>query len=333
MESKSEVDGAPAPATDSLKTIESVAPLAKPIETVTLSNDAQNNGNNEPTVTTNTDTVNKTTTTVTVNISQTKVVVDGADKEQNIEKVAATFGSIAAETVNAVENSSNVPADSVEVLPDVEMAEVNDDVDMVETSTTPVTSSSAPIVAATDAIDVDSGSSSDVIMSNSEADDVEKNISNLFNGDDGAASNSIVNTGKSDAVGVTNVKVDESNENGSGTQAAASSSNETTIESHDLVSILTGTDKADDVSQISSSGAGKAEAAAEPVTAQKVEVKEPVISAPDAPAAQKTSSSDSVAVEESAVDTESGVASKTAKKEVISSHSSTVNEKPTVSGM
>lgn len=332
MDSKSEVDGAPAPATDSLKAVDTATPLAKTVETiekVTASSDTQNNGSNEPTVASNADTVNTTRTTVTVNISQTKVVVDGTDKEQAIAKTTAAFGTIAADAINAVEKAEKVkPAadTSADASPDIDMAEANDDIEMVEPSESAVSAAAAAQSSdtAAAAVEPDSGSSDDVVMV-SEADEVEKNISNLFNGDDGVVSNSSADASKADAGAVTSAKPDESNGNGAAAAVATSSSNEAN-ESHDLVSILTGTDKPDDATQISSSAAGKAEVGA--VAAQKAAAKEPVSSAPDT---QQTAAT--VEAVESAVDSESGVADKTAKKEVISSHSSTANEKLTVSGM
>lgn len=337
MESKTEVDGTSPPATETLKSIDTQldATPAKPVEPITATPaiDTQNNGNDEPKTTATIDTVNKTTTTVTVNISQTKVVIDGSDKESNIDKVVSTFGTIAAETVSAVDNAQQEAAtNSVQDVQDVEMVESNDDVEMVDA---PVASVAVPQIVEPTAASTESNETkpaeavsgtTDVTMANNEADqridDVEKNISNLFNGEENVVStNTKADETKSAPTAESSAKVDESNANGSAIPTANSLSHETTNDNHDLVSILTGTDKPDDGSAVIGSSEVKTDKAAD----------NKVTDAVKAPA-----TSDEIklekAEEESVDDIDAGIASKTAKKEIISSHSSTVDVKPTVSG-
>lgn len=336
MASKSEIDGV-LPSTDSLKSIENTAHLDatpnKSIEsnTVTPATDSQNNGNAELKSTTNNDAVNKTTTTVTVNISQTKVVVDGGDKEKNVDQVASSFSAIAAETINAVENVQLAAATNSDAVQDVEMVEANDDIEMGEPIILAAEQNAPPTSTASiqpKAIEADSGTN-DILMASNEAeqriDDVEKNISNLFNGDENIVSTNSKIDEQLEKAAASSAKAVELSANGpSSVSTAAASSNEASIENHDLVSILTGTDKSSDESQpiISSSVAKSGGVAEKPATVAeaKSDVKETVTNAPTTKA------------EESAVDNESGIANKTAKKEIISSHSSTVSEKATVSG-
>lgn len=343
MESKTEVDGVSPPAIETLKSIDTASKLdATPVKSVepitaTPSIDTQNNGNDELKSTTNIETVNKTTTTVTVNISQTKVVIDGGDKAQTIEKAVSTFGTIAADTVSAVENVQREAATNSVDVQDVEMVESSDDVEMVdapEASPAVVPTTSSTEVIETKAVEPDSGTNDVNNEAEQRIDDVEKNISNLFNGEENiVTTNTKAGEAKLDSSVESSAKVDASNENGAATTTATSLSHEATTDNHDLVSILTGTDKADDGSPIISSSEAKTGKAADNEAAAD-EGKGDVTATAEAPTTSATSSSvvSSEKVDESVADNESGIASKTAKKEIISSHSSTVDVKPTVSG-
>lgn len=334
--------------------------------------------------------VNKTTTTVTVNVTQTKVILDEVDKGQSIGEVVSTVSSIAEAAVNAIEKpsvpesntsssvaavvASSEPIESSTFDNDIEMLEADDDCEMKDLSAIdeqqqqkeqPQQQQQPPqlvttTTAAVDSTNTSSATAAAVTSQNNEAeqkiDDVEKNISNLFNGgDDNVGSTNdkspIANlSGGSDSLKVSSAHSQSSNDlhkNGTDGDDATNKDN------NDLVSILAGSDKLDD--NISSSinltaKSNNTPAAATTATAAAVVIENKLLKGITSTPSNYTSqtnvfnstpiqkqfeiSSENVSTisepgaSESA-DNTVGVGGKAAKQEIISSHSSSTPEKST----
>lgn len=338
--------------------------------------------------------INKTTTTVTVNVTQTKVTtVDDAKKSQELGEVVSTVSSIADAAVSAiekVESKSQRDTSEIEALDDIEMVEADADCEMkdvsqkieetaqVVTTTSTVTTSTvveqssepAKTVEADSAVISTTAATESAVASSNEADqkidDVEKNISNLFNGDDNVVSTNDKSKAEASIVSSQN----EINSLKNGLAAGANSetqSNDAIKDNNDLVSILAGNDKPDE--NISSSSISAAEAQQKPTTNSNEsksidEASSSTKDASEAAAAKPSSnsienkllkgvtstpsnitttnvynstpiqkqfeiSSENVStISEPANEADHGLGSKaTARKEIISSHSSTANDK------
>lgn len=346
--------------------------------------------------------VNKTTTTVTVNVTQTKVVTvkddDVVDKGQSISEVVSTVSSIAEAAVGAidkVEQELKKPAQSIEVnsIEDVEMLEPADPSDcemkdvssvkeqpappQVDTTTTVTATSSSSIEAKNaeaDSVTVTAtpvaSTESITPTNNNEAeqkivDDVEKNISNLFNGsgdDNGVGStnddNDDVrlegiggNSSKSEsrstvAVGSQQGDIDILKNGKGNAQPTTQSQHDAIKDNNDLVSILAGSDHKPEESSISSTAEAPNRLDADKeAAASKIENKllKGVTSTPSSSATtnvynstpiqkQFEISSENVstistgsALDTATVDSQ-GLGGKASRQEIISSHSSTIND-------
>lgn len=303
--------------------------------------------------------VSKTTTTVTVNVTQTKVVVDEVDKSQSVGEVVSSVSSMAEAAVCAIEKKEldlkkpeAIESSSVD---DVEMLEPDSDCEMkdvslseeqpqvVTTTTTTIGSSETKKIAA-DSINSQNNEAEQKI------DDVEKNISNLFNGDDNVGS---TNDKSVDDLSKTGNFTPASNsksgndalKNGTDSSTKGSQSHDDAIkDNNDLVSILAGSDKPED--NISSS-IGTSESA-QKQTANATDAKSTIenkllkgiTSTPSNSTSQtnvfnstpiqkqfEISSENVSTISEPAIDAEQGVGNKATKQEIISSHSSTIHEK------
>lgn len=331
--------------------------------------------------------VNKTTTTVTVNVTQTKVTVGGdvVDKGQGISEVVSTVSSIAEAAVGAIEHELKKPTETVESnsiddVADIEMADADavadcemKDVSLVEEQPPVVTSTAATSeTKAIEADSVNSSSSSKTVPAESTAstaakaaaaaatneaeqkiDDVEKNISNLFNGGD----DNIVSTNDKSSE-------DLSKADNSSTQVASSQSDNNLLnngtenkaketqlrhdaikDNNDLVSILAGSDKPEE--NISSSSAQKPQTSEKdvksihPTKSQITSSSSSNNSTSPTTTTQKQSNISSEKVSTvteqsaSANEAEQGLGGKASRQEIISSLSSTVKEdqqSSTVSG-
>lgn len=331
--------------------------------------------------------VNKTTTTVTVNVTQTKVTVGGdvVDKGQGISEVVSTVSSIAEAAVGAIEHELKKPtetaeANSIDDVADIEMADADaiadcemKDVSLVEEQPEVVTSTAATTGTKTveaDSVNSSSSSNSNTVRAESTAstaaaavaatneaeqkiDDVEKNISNLFNGGD-------------DNIVSTNDKSNEdlSNADNSSTQVASSQSDNNLLnngteskaketqlrhdaikDNNDLVSILAGSDKPEE--NISSSSAQKPQTSEKDVksiqstksqiTSSSNKSTSPTTTTTTQKQSDISSEKVSTATDQkaSANEAEKGLGGKASRQEIISSLSSTVKEdqlSSTVSG-
>lgn len=335
--------------------------------------------------------VSKTTTTVTVNVTQTKVTLgDEVDKSSGgLGEVVSTVSSIAEAAVGAIENELKKPAEaavanSVDV-DDIEMADadavadcemkdvssvtVEEQPQVVTTTTTGTTVSETKSVEA-DSVNSSSSSSSNTVPAESTAsiatneaeqkiDDVEKNISNLFNG---AGDDNVVSTNdkssdpsKSEHLSAAQVASSQSGSDSSslknGTDGSTKSSetqsrHDAIKDNNDLVSILAGSDKPEE--NISSSSAQKSAAEDAKSIGNSLTTKSQITSnsgskttttqsnvvnnskaAPPSTQKQSEISSEKVSTataEPVAVEAEQGLGGKASRQELISSLSSTVKE-------
>lgn len=312
--------------------------------------------------------VNKTTTTVTVNVTQTKVILDEVDKGQSLGEVVSSVSSIAEAAVNAIEKpqppsvpsaevASSEPIESSTLDNDIEMLEADDDCEMKDLSAIeeqPKEQQPQLVSTTTAAVDSTNNASAVVTSQSNEAeqkiDDVEKNISNLFNGDDNVGStndksSNVSLTGASDGLKVSSAHSQSNTDlhkNGTSGDEAANKDN------NDLVSILAGSDKLDDniSSSINVSAKSNNTSATTPANAVVIENKllKGITSTPSNYTSQTnvfnstpiqkqfeiSSENVSTISESGAIDTadqNAGVGGKAAKQEIISSHSSTTLEK------
>lgn len=303
--------------------------------------------------------VSKTTTTVTVNVTQTKVVVDEVDKSQSAGEVVSSVSSMAEAAVCAIEKKGQelkkpeaIESSSVD---DVEMLEPDTDCEMKDVSL----SEEQPQVVTTTTTTIGSSDSKtneadSINNQNNEAeqkiDDVEKNISNLFNGDDNVGSTNDKSVDDLTKIGnftpASNSKSgNDALKNGTDSSTKESQSHDDAIkDNNDLVSILAGSDKPED--NISSSIC-----TSEPlqkITANTTDAKSTIenkllkgiTSTPSNSTSQtnvfnstpiqkqfEISSENVSTISEPAIDAEQGVGGKATKQEIISSHSSTIHEK------
>lgn len=325
-----------------------------------------------------------TSATITVNVTQTKVAIDDGKKEKDSEKIVTSVTNAAVAAISAVSDKLDVDLtkkdenNSNQSSNDVEMVELNDDVEMQDVST----------VKKLDAIDVQPASTTDnsdkkaptpiqaAVNSTVDAqqkideNDVEKNISNLFNGDDNnvstedlhskTATESISSNSSSAQVASTS---DDSLKNGkNGDTAKRSPLHDPIQDKNDLVSILAGNDKTDD--KISSSSlteksatksadqhGGKGDAKVAKESSAKLSIGNSIdnklllsvksaTSTPSSSTTQTTvynstpiqkqfeiSSENVSTISETAVDIEPCIGDKSTRQEILSSHSSTINEK------
>lgn len=218
--------------------------------------------------------INKTTTTVTVNVTQTKVTTaDDANKSQELGEVVSSVTSIAEAAVGAIEKKEKEQksAQDTSESGDIEMVEADGDCEMTDVSkdeavqvVTTTTSSAGIIennVEQPKKVEADSAvistTAANVTASSNEAehkiDDVEKNISNLFNGDDNVVSTN--DKSKADASVVSSQNDNDSLKNGLNDGAGNKiKSHDAIKDNNDLVSILAGNDKPEE--SISSSSTG-----------------------------------------------------------------------------
>lgn len=316
--------------------------------------------------------VSKTTTTVTVNVTQTKTIVDEMDKGQNVGEVVSTVASIAGAAVVAIEKKEQElkkpePTD-ISSIDDVEMVEADSDCEMkdvslseeqpqVVTTTSSTVGSTVTKLNEVDSVNSTTGATKESASANNEAeqkiDDVEKNISNLFNGDDNVGSTndkSIDDSSKIDSTPAASSHSDRrSLKNGTDESAKDSQSHDAIKDNNDLVSILAGSDKLEEniSSSISAADEPKSTKAETSSTAAKssgltIENKllKGVTSTPSNQTTQKNvynstpiqkqfeiSSENVSTISEPATETEQGLGNKATKQEIISSHSSTIHEK------
>lgn len=220
--------------------------------------------------------INKTTTTVTVNVTQTKVTTaDDANKSQELGEVVSSVTSIAEAAVGAIEKKEKEQKNAQDTSEsgDIEMVEADDDCEMTDVSK--VVDEAAQVVTTTTSgagiiennveqpkkVEADSAvistTAANVTASSNEAehkiDDVEKNISNLFNGDDNVVSTN--DKSKTDALVVSSQNDNDSLKNGLIDGAGNEiKSHDAIKDNNDLVSILAGNDKPEE--SISSSSTG-----------------------------------------------------------------------------
>lgn len=332
--------------------------------------------------------VNKTTTTVTVNVTQTKVVLDEVDKGQSIGEVVSTVSSIAEAAVNAIEKAqppsaaelnkssaevaSSEPIESSTIENDIEMLETDEDCEMKDLSAIDEQQQQQPQPVSTTTAAVDSTNTSAnvaaavaevaTVVSNQsneaeqKIDDVEKNISNLFNGDENVGSTNdkspnVSLSGASDGAKIASSHSQSNTDlqkNGTGGDETANKDN------NDLVSILAGSDKLDDnisssvnvsaKSISSSNSAATPTAAATAAVVVENKLLKGITSTPSNYTSQtnvfnstpiqkqfEISSENVSTISEpgasESVDQHVGVGGKAAKQEIISSHSSTTPEK------
>lgn len=308
-----------------------------------------------------TELINKTTTTVTVHVTQTKVTIDDANTKNDVGEVVSSMANIAEVTINAAEKvEQSLEQSAKNVVPnesenDVDMPEANNDIEMKDVSTVeePQTTNNV-IETKTKTAEADS------VHDNNEAeqkiDEVEKNISNLFNGDDNVVStNSQSFDGSSIVEPKAGTTSSEALKNGPNGSSKESLPDDVIKDNNDLVSILAGNDKSDDKSDINqaiSSSQSDLAAASEPTSSQDanvtnqqskaIEIKNlkkastPSSSTKTAVAYNSTSinqkqfgnSSEIVSnISESAIDTEHILDKKLTRQEIISSHSSMINKR------
>lgn len=377
---------ATAATTDSTTTVESIKSGDNNLDVVKLATEipadelkALNNSAAATNETVAVAAINKTTTTVTVNVTQTKVILDEVDKGQSIGEVVSTVSSIAEAAVNAIEKpqppsapelkvASSEPIESSTIDNDIEMLEADDDCEMKDLSAIDELQKEQqqqqqPQLVSTTTATVDSTNTSSnaavaaVTTQNNEAeqkiDDVEKNISNLFNGgDDNVGSTNdkspIANlSGSSDSLKVSSAARSQSSndlhKNGTGDgNGGGGSDDAANKDNNDLVSILAGSDKLDD--NISSSINVTAKSTATAVVIENKLIKG-ITSTPSNYTSQtnvfnstpiqkqfEISSGNVSTISEPGVnidlaDQHVGVGDKAAKQEIISSHSSTTPEK------
>lgn len=339
-----EVTAKPADVIDSV-TIEPVKSVdAKDIVESTAKPDESNKVNS-------TDMINKTTTTVTVNVTQTKVTVDDGNKDKDVSHVVTSAASIAEAAISAaekIEQSTEKLATKSEAATtsdnDVEMIETNDDIEMKDISKADKPQTTTSNAAAT----VSKTAEADSVNNEAEhkIDDVEKNISNLFNGDDNVVSTNsktFDESSKNDSqTGATSVSL----KNGSNGSSTESPPDDVIKDNNDLVSILAGNDKSDDnIQAISSSQGEKTTEPTSSADAKNLVAPKSIenkllkgISTPTSSSANvynstpiqkqfEISSENVSTISESAIDTEHILGDKSTRQEIISSHSSTINEK------
>lgn len=317
--------------------------------------------------------INKTTTTVTVNVTQTKVTTaDDANKSQELGEVVSSVTSIAEAAVGAIEKKEKEQksAQDTSESGDIEMVEADDDCEMTDVSkvvdeaaqvVTTTTSSAGIIennVEQPKKVEADSAvistTAANVTASSNEAehkiDDVEKNISNLFNGDDNVVSTN--DKSKTDTLVVSSQN--DSLKNGLNDGAGnAIKSHDAIKDNNDLVSILAGNDKPEESISSSSTGSkpkSTPNSETKPTTDAASSSTQDAAKQPNA-TENKLSKGNSTTTnvnkstkiqkqsEASPVESEHGVGTKaTARQEIISSHSSTTIGKSsdlstTVTGM
>lgn len=314
--------------------------------------------------------INKTTTTVTVNVTQTKVTTaDDANKSQELGEVVSSVTSIAEAAVGAIEKKEKEQKDTSE-SGDIEMVEADDDCEMTDVSkvvdeaaqvVTTTTSSAGiiennveqPIKVEADSA-VISTTAANVTASSNEAehkiDDVEKNISNLFNGDDNVVSTNDKSKTDTSVVSSQNDSLKNGLNDGTGN---AIKSHDAIKDNNDLVSILAGNDKPEESISSSSTGSkpkSTPNSETKPTTDAASSSTQDAAKQPNA-TENKLSKGNSTTTnvnkstkiqkqsEASPVESEHGVSTKaTARQEIISSHSSTTIGKSsdlstTVTGM
>lgn len=318
--------------------------------------------------------INKTTTTVTVNVTQTKVTVDDVDKGQPLGEVLSTVSSIAEATVGAVEKatkkSESTEAEDVEMVDadtDCEMKDVSLFVEQPQVVTTTTTTTTSTVESSSDTKNAVKSTTTTAIpestVASNEAeqkiDDVEKNISNLFNGDDNVGSTNdksiddLSKAGNSTPV-VSLKSASNSLKNGTEASSKVKQSHDDAIkDNNDLVSILAGSDKPEENISSSSATANEAQKsrtvseatsknASEAVAAKTIENKllKGITSTPSNSTTQtnvynstpiqkqfEISSENVSTISEPAIEAEQGIGGKASRQEIVSSHSSTINEK------
>lgn len=301
--------------------------------------------------------VNKTTTTtVTVNVTQKKVTVDNVDKtHMALGDVVSSVSHIAeaalAEVVEKVEVLKPAEINSIE---DIEMVEADTDCEMRDVSTeqpqvvtTTSAESSKPKISSADLVNstaepadqsavVAASQHQEVVPESNEAeqkiDDVEKNISNLFNGgDDNVGSTNdkslnVVSKSETPALAASSQNDSSLKNGGGGTTTASSmvanqskSNSDAISDNNDLVSILAGNDsKPENISSSISASQKAQKAFAVSSNAVSNNVSEAIAAKP-VEAGTKASIS---TVSEAAIDGGGGLGGKAARQEILSSHSS-----------
>ncbi|XP_031638738.1 mucin-5AC-like [Contarinia nasturtii] len=328
--------------------------------------------------------VNKTTTTVTVNVTQTKVKLDTdvVDKGgQGISEVVSSVSSIAEAAVGAIEKAEQELKKSDAVneansIEDIEMADAEADCEMKDVSLVEeqpqVVTTTTTTKSETKNVEADSVNSSNITLTGvaepaaaaviSEAtasqaneaeqkiDDVEKNISNLFNGDDNVVSTNDDDKQNDDLSKAENsaaVVASSQNDNdllkngieSSGSCKGKQQSHDAIKDNNDLVSILAGSDKPDEdiSSSVNVSASDTSDAVSKNVSEAKSIENKPLksVSSSTSPSSSSTTQSninngppiqkqcDPVASNE----THKGLGGKASRQEIISSHSSTTVEK------
>lgn len=313
--------------------------------------------------------VNKTTTTVTVNVTQTKVIIDEVDKGQGLDEVLSTVSNIAEAAVGAIEKveQESKKTETIEIA-DVEMIEPDTDCEMKDVS---LVKKEPEVVTTTTTITDKKNDEAEIVNSTKtnatecvtdKIDDVEKNISNLFNGDDNVVStNDKSNNDLSKIENTTPAASSQSNTNllKNGTEASGSKkkSNDDAIkDNNDLVSILAGSDKPEEritsssvtnEAKKSTTGTGGvvSKNESEAVAAKTIENKllKGITSTPSNSTTQtnvynstpiqkqfEISSENVSTISEPATEAEHGLGGKATRREIVSSHSSTINEKSTL---
>lgn len=330
--------------------------------------------------------VSKTTTTVTVNVTQTKVTVDGDVVDKGIGEVVSTVSSIAGTAVDAIAHELKKPIETAEansVDNDVDMIDADaitdcemKDVSLVEEQpqivTTTTASTTANAASAKKSVEADSVNSvtaaveSTVTQNEAEqkiaaVDDVEKNISNLFNGGDDNVVSTNDKSGddpSKDEQSSTQIASSQSSSLNNGTDNVSAkdtkSRHDAIKDNNDLVSILAGNDKPEE--NISSSSALKPMVSSEKDAKSVVSTKSQITSSSSSgskssPSKSTTAQSSvlnkstaspttttqkqsevtsgkvvSTASEPVAVDAEKGLGGKASRQELVSSLSSTIKE-------
>lgn len=307
-----------------------------------------------------------TTTSITVNIKQTSV-----NANESIGEVVSTVAEAATAAVTSAAEkieADKKPKSSSPV--DVEMEDLTADVEMSDAAPVVPVVSAAPITSSAEII-IEAPATTTNSQNEQKIDDVEKNISNLFNGEENAVADEVPKNGISTSVKDTAANVDCSTRSAVvASENGAKNANEpnekvtpsddvikgSVSDSSDLVSILTD-DHPQIAAKISStststvdakeaSAASNAKALASNSSVENkllTSIAKSVTSTPSSSTGQtvynstpiqkqfEISSENVSTISEAATDTEHGLGDKSMRQEIISSHSSTTNKSSDIS--
>lgn len=296
-----------------------------------------------------------TTTSITVNI--TKQTTEKSNDGTKSDEIVTSITEAAAVAVNAAVDKLDVTEKKNDVVNDVEMEDLSADVEMIEAPTTEKSSSEATSASIVADESIASTTKNDGEKpTEQKIDDVEKNISNLFNGEESAKSTkngvSEATSGNNTTTAAEQSKIENGAKNSSEVLAIASATidekNSTVsvnnvrdipkVDNSDLVSILTDDDKpqrenVDKVSSSSSTAIGTVASVENKILSS---IKKTVTSTPSSSSTQTVFNStpiqkqfDISSENVSTIDADIGLGDKSTHQEIISSHSSTAPDATT----